>query len=110
MGSYQRAAMAGDGGMTIWITGGFMDYGAHWARSWRLANRFAVPHTGRRSGGHYFRRPRNIGVKRATVADDGTLRGAKVPPDSWDDVSFSHRFARNWKRHRKTQWHERYMV
>jgi hypothetical protein len=79
-------------------------------RGWRLANVLAVPRTGRRSNGHYYRRPRNIGVKRAVVADDGTLRGAKVPPSSWDDITIEAARSRNWKRHRLTQWHDRYTV
>lgn len=72
-------------------------------RCWRLANRWAVPHTGRRSGGHYFRRPRG---KLQALANDAR----SVPPDSWDDIHFSTRGDRNWKQHRKTQWHERYTV
>lgn len=36
----------------------------------------------------YFRCPRHIGVKRALCAL-GTLRGAKVPPSDYDDISRS---------------------
>lgn len=68
-------------------------------RSWRLANATAVPYTGRRSHGRYFRRP--SGKRQALI------EGARaVPPDAWDDLHFSHRFSKNWKRHRRTQWHD----
>lgn len=67
-------------------------------RCWRLANRWAVPHTGRRSGGHYFRRPRG---KLQALANDAR----SVPPDSYDDIHIAALGSRNWKRHRKTQWH-----
>jgi hypothetical protein len=62
-----------------------------------------VPGTGRRSGGHYFRRPRNISVKRMLLAALGTLKGAKVPPDSFDDIHIAASRSRTWKRHRRTQ-------
>ena len=67
-------------------------------RSWRLANRFAIPHTGRVNPYRQFRQPRNIGIKRHLES----LRGEKVPPDSWMDI---HRCVeRNWKSQRRHQW------
>ena len=67
------------------------------AMRWRLANRWAVPNTGRRHHGHCFRRPRG--------AIQALREGARsVPPDAWDDLQFAHGWSKNWKRHRKTQW------
>lgn len=68
-------------------------------RGWRLANALAIPRTGRRGNCHYFRHPR--GKRQALI------EGARaIPPSSWDDIQISTRYGRNWKRHRKTQWHE----
>lgn len=71
---------------------------------WSLANACAVPGTGRRHHGHWFRRPRNVAVKRALLSAFGTLRGVPVPPDSWQDIRVKAMRNRNWKRHRLTRW------
>lgn len=76
------------------------------ASGWRLANQYAVPGTDHRSHGHWFRRPRNIGVKRALLSAFDTLRGIGTPPDSWDDLNIVAVRHRSWKRHRRTQWKE----
>lgn len=73
---------------------------------WNLANRYAVPGTGRGICQRLFRGPRNISVKRAIYAAFDTLKGLKVPPDSYDDIYIAANRDRNWKRHRNTQWKE----
>lgn len=68
-------------------------------RGWRLANATAIPYTGKRGHGSYFRSP--SGKRRALI------EGARaVPPDAYDDIHFAHKFSRNWKRHRKVQWRD----
>ena len=69
---------------------------------WRLAHLFAIPGTGKRRPYCWLRNPRHIGVERALAAFG--LRGEKVPPDAYDDISRS--VERSWKAHRKTRWHE----
>ena len=76
------------------------------APRWTLANVNAIPGTGRKSHGHWFRYPRNISVKRAIMAMVDSLRGVRVPPDSYDDISIAAHGDRNWKRHRLTKWKE----
>lgn len=71
-----------------------------------MANIFAVPGTGRAGRGHFFRRPRNIAVKRQILAASDGLRGEKTPPDSYDDICISTMGHRTWKRHRLNQWRE----
>lgn len=75
-------------------------------RGLQIANVFAVPGTGHsRQACKWLRGPRNIGVKRALLADLGTLKGQKFPPDNYDDVPRAAFHDRNWKRFRKTRWH-----
>lgn len=63
----------------------------------------AIQGTGRRSYRYrWLRRPRHIGVERFLAAF--RLRGAKVPPDSWDDLKRC--VERSWKAHRGTQWRD----
>src|SRR3954470_8394378 len=65
---------------------------------WRLANRFAVPGTGKR-GGHYgcrLRSPRNATIKRGLMAAGVDLRGAKIPPNRHDDLYRQAVNDRNW--------------
>jgi CRISPR/Cas system endoribonuclease Cas6 (RAMP superfamily) len=69
-----------------------------------IANRLAVPGTGKRASGHFFRYPRNVGVKRALLGIWGTLRGVSVPPNAYDDIAIAAARHRSWKRHRQTQW------
>lgn len=69
---------------------------------WRLANQRAVPFTGVRAHGHWWRRPRHVAVLRAAV--DGGLRAGTVPPTDHDDLSIAALSSRNWKRHRRTQY------
>jgi hypothetical protein len=83
-----------------------MTYERKRMRGLRLANIFAVPGTSVRGHGHFFRRPRSASVKRSLLAAFDTLRGVKVPPDSWDDISKSTYGHRTWKRHRRNQYHE----
>jgi len=77
-----------------------------------------VPGTGKRGGGHYFRRPRTTQERRAASAF-GTDRdyieaGGKVRASrnatnlvsAWDDIHRS-RDDRSWKSSRRTQWRER---
>ena len=71
---------------------------------WTLANACAVPHTGRKARGHWYRRPRNAATKRSLVAACGSLRGEKVPPSSWDDIP--RRPQRTWKEHRRYRWRD----
>ena len=76
------------------------------ATKWGMAAPLAVPGTGHRTAYRRFlRRPRCLGVLRATVADLGTMRGEKVPPTAWDDLPRSIARDRSWKRHRRTRWH-----
>lgn len=71
---------------------------------WSLANIGAVPGTGKHRRGHYFRRPRNAGIKRALISVFGSLRGVSVPPSSYDDIHIKSIRHRTWKRHRANQW------
>lgn len=76
------------------------------ARGLQLANVFAVPRTGVKHHGHYFRRPRNVSIKRALIAVFGGLRGVKFPPNAYDDIAIAAITDRTWKRHRRTQWRQ----
>jgi hypothetical protein len=71
-----------------------------------MANPFAIPGTGKRVHGRYFRRPQNVSIKRQILAAAGSLRGEKVPPFSGDDIPIRAKADRTWKRHRVTQWRE----
>lgn len=72
-----------------------------------------VPGTGKRSGGHMWRRPSHHSIHRFAEAffiddrmEDIRIRKARVklPPTCWDHLIISANFNRNWKRHRRTQW------
>lgn len=78
------------------------------APRWTIANRWAVPGTGnrRRRRGRYYRRPRNISIKRALLSIFGTLKGICYPPNNYDDIARSSADDRNWKRFRKTRWND----
>lgn len=73
---------------------------------WNLANANAIAGTGKRSRGHYFRRPRHMAAKRALMAAFGSLKGVSAPPSDWDDMRISADGHRSWKRHRATRWRE----
>lgn len=73
---------------------------------WTLANRWAVPGTGCRHRGRWYRSPHNIAVKRGLEAIFGTLKGVTYPPNNYDDIARACAYDRNWKRFRKTRWKE----
>ena len=84
-------------------------------RRWRALNKWngtgPVPGTGRRRGGHFYRRVRHANERRQAfwVAEDGEVaprpaRRFKNLPDNWDDHQVSARESRSWKRFRKTQY------
>lgn len=76
-------------------------------RGYRLANAGAVPRTGRRHRRYcWIRRPRHIGILRTIAADGGHVHGENAPPTNYDDIAIAANRSRNWKRHRRTQWHE----
>lgn len=74
----------------------------------------AIPGTGKRSRGHYFRHPHSLNVNRAresaTVDErDKEFRSIRINkikklPNSWDDIIVSALYNRNWKKFRKTRW------
>ena len=70
-----------------------------------MANPFAIAGTGKRGRYGWFRSPRNATIKRALLAACGTLRGVKVPPSDYDDITRC--CERSWKRHRLTRWRGR---
>ncbi len=71
-----------------------------------------IPYTGKRGGGHMYRRNRFLPIARAAAAaevDDRCegyhIRGRiRVPRNPWDDIPISAWDLNNWKRHRRTQW------
>ena len=84
-------------------------------RRWRALNQWngtgPVPGTGRRRGGHFYRRVRHANERRQAfwVSEDGEVaprpaRSFKNLPDNWDDHQVSARESRSWKRFRKTQY------
>lgn len=70
----------------------------------------AVPYTGKRRGGRYFRRLGTVGARRQAQCVDAeepaprAARNATNIPNSWDDYAIAAREDRSWKRHRRTQW------
>jgi len=77
-----------------------------------------VPGTGKRGGGHYFRRPRTTQERRAAAAFEtereyigagGKVRARRNAANlvnAWDDIRRS-RDDRSWKACRRTQWRDR---
>lgn len=74
-----------------------------------------IPYTGKRRGGHYYRRNTYLPIVRAAVAaedDDrednrygARVKGAiRIPPNPWDDRPIRALKDRNWKRFRRTRW------
>lgn len=67
-------------------------------------NGLPIPDTGRRHGGHWHRRPRNVGVvKEMNNQYDHHFKRLKRPPNSYDDINHA-RKGNGWKNYRKTQW------
>lgn len=79
----------------------------HREMTWRMANQYAVPGTGKSVRGYckWLRQPHHIGFERAMLGIVGSLRGVAVPPNSWDDEKRSSIRDRSWKRYRRTQYH-----
>ena len=48
-----------------------------------------------------------MAVKRGLSAEAGSVRGEKVPPNSYDDLSMSNASNRNWKRFRRRRWKDK---
>lgn len=88
-----------------------------WDRLWaaRMPYRFRavppvgtgmpVPYTGRRSGGHWYRRPTNHALRRASVDDQLPLVRAAIrhPVSDRDDICRA-KPEKSWKSYRRTQW------
>ncbi len=94
----------------------YSGFGRVWCRFGDQAARavelgIPVPGTGKRRGGHWFRRPRNVGVRRAQAGDrvdlrdamGGRMRLGHRPPSDYDDVPISQN-GHSWKRSRRTRW------
>lgn len=77
-----------------------------------------VPHTGRRRGGHMFRRPGTHGERRELRGLEADLQDPDMDlpririrvrrrnaPTAWDDLPIRGR-GKSWKRHRKTRFRE----
>ena len=84
-----------------------------------FSNGQPVPGTGRCSGGHYHRRPAQLGIARSHAGfmcdlrnDESMLpwneRGQRdrmhTPPNAWDDAYIASLRNRNWKKFRRTRW------
>ncbi|PNG50120.1 MULTISPECIES: hypothetical protein [unclassified Variovorax] len=83
-----------------------------WASKHDYCGYGPVPGTGRRHGGHHFRRVHHINERRSAVLvlqEDGEVaprgkRAAANLPTPWDDYAIAAREDRSWKLCRKTRW------
>lgn len=71
-----------------------------------------IPYTGKKRHGGYFRAPKTFNILKSISAimvderhSDIRPKGKiKIVPNSWDDITKSSNYNRNWKRNRKTKW------